>query len=91
MQNHRRWALAMSVGVAAIVTPAIGHAKKPGLGDEHGYRTGTIVPSDANECAGVPNCVSATLPATIVPAKGRAQMQFACPLDHPNLWGWDAA
>ena len=91
MQNHRRWALAMSVGVAAIVTPAIGHAKKPGLGDEHGYCTGTIVPSDANECAGVPNCVSATLPATIVPAKGRAQMQFACPLDHPNLWGWDAA
>ena len=56
MQNHRRWALA--VGVAVIVTPAIGHAKKPGLGDDHGYRTGTIVPSDANECAGVPNCVA---------------------------------
>ena len=37
------------------------------------------------------DCLSATLPATSVPAKGRAEMRFACPVSHPNLWGWDAA
>ena len=58
---------------------------------EHGYRTGTLVPSDKNECAGVPNCLSATLPATTVPARGQTQIRFACPNSHPNLWGWDAA
>ncbi|MEO5766532.1 MAG: hypothetical protein ABIR52_14595 [Casimicrobiaceae bacterium] len=64
---------------------------KPPKEDEHGYRTGALVASDENECAGVPNCLSATLPATVVAARGRAQMRFACPEKRPNLWGWDAA
>ena len=91
MQNHRPWAFAISVGMALAIVVTTGQAKKPGTEDEHGYRTGTIVASDANECAGVPNCFSATLPPTTVPAKGRAEMRFACPVSHPNLWGWDAA
>ena len=58
----------------------------------HGYRTGgAMVPSDENECAGVPNCLSATLPPTTVPARGKAQARFTCPNSHPNLWGWDSA
>src|SRR5437879_5606750 len=89
MHNHRRWASAVFVGMALAMAAAIGHANPPSE-DEHGYRTGTLVPSDANECAGVPNCLSATLPATSVRAKGRAEMRFACPASHPNLWGWDA-
>ena len=90
MHNHRLRAFAILVGMALVTAVAIGHAK-PRSDDAHGYRTGTLVPSDANECAGVPNCLSATLPPTSVPAKGRAEMRFACPVTHPNLWGWDAA
>jgi len=90
MHHRRLRMLAIFAGAALVAAAPIGHAKPP-IPDPHGYRTGTLVPSDANECAGVPNCISATLPATAVPARGRAEMRFACPVDHPNLWGWDAA
>jgi len=90
MHNRRTWAFAMTAGMALVMTVAIAHAKHPEV-DEHDYRTGTLVPSDENECAGVPSCLSATLPATSVPAGGRAAKRFACPASHPNLWGWDAA
>ena len=90
MHDHRGWAFAVFVGMVLATATTIGHAKPP-TEDEHNYRTGTIVPSDANECAGVPNCLSATLSATSVPAKGRAQTRVSCPASHPNLWGWDAA
>ena len=78
MHDHRPRAFAISVGVWLVIAAAIGDAKQPSE-DEHGYVTGVVVPSDANECAGVPNCLSATLPATTVPGKGRAQKRFACP------------
>jgi hypothetical protein len=83
-------ALAISVGAALVVAAALGDAKN--LGDEHNYRIGgDLVPSDQNECAGVPSCLSATLPATSVPGRGRTEKTFACPPSHPNLWNWDAA
>ena len=84
MHNRRTWAFAMTAGMALVMTVAIAHAKHPEV-DEHDYRTGTLVPSDENECAGVPSCLSATLPATSVPAGGRAAKRFACPASHPNL------
>jgi hypothetical protein len=90
MLNRRPWSLALSAGIALVIAAGIAHARTP-EGDEHGYRTGTLVPSDENECAGVPNCLSATLPATTVGAHSRASARFACPVSHPNLWGWDAA
>jgi hypothetical protein len=67
MKNNRPKWFAISVGIALAMAVTIADAKKPGTGDDRGYRTGSIVPSDANECAGVPNCMSATLPATSVP------------------------
>jgi hypothetical protein len=89
MRIDVRQALALIVGFTLAASAGV-HAKK--LTDEHGYRTdGSRVPSDQNECAGVPSCFSATLPATSVPAKGRAEATFACPPSHPNLWNWDAA
>ena len=61
-------------------------------GGNHGYRTGgAMVPSDEKECSGVPNCLSATLPPTTVPGRGKTEVRFTCPASHPNLWGWDAA
>jgi hypothetical protein len=90
MRNELQRVIAISIGLALAMAAAIGNAKQ--LGDDHGYRTdGSLVPSDQNECAGVPSCLSAILPAKTVPARGRTQMRFACPPSHPNLWGWDSA
>lgn len=90
MRIDRSWAFFIFAGMALLAVSATGNARNWSEG-AHGYRTGTLVPSDENECAGVPNCLSATLPATSVPARGHAQMRFACPDSHPNVWGWDAA
>lgn len=90
MLNHRPWVLAMSAAALVVMSASFAHGKGND-GDDHGYRTDTLVPSDANECAGVPNCFSATLPATTVPPHNRASARFTCPPTHPNLWGWDAA
>ena len=71
--------------------PANGGALNVFAGVHHGYRTDGLVPSDNNECVGVPSCVSTTLPATTVPALGRATATFQCPPAQPNLWNWDSA
>lgn len=91
MSKHRSSTFALSLGIALIA--AIGADGASALADgNHGYRTGgAMVPSDENECAGVPNCLSATLPPTSVPAGGKALARFQCPPSHPNLWGWDSA
>jgi hypothetical protein len=90
MHDHRRWACALVFGAVLVLSASGGEAKVRAQ-EVNGYRTGTLVPSDENECAGVPSCLSATLPASSVPGRGRAKMRFACPASHPNLWGWDAA
>jgi len=90
MRNELRRIFVISIGLALAMAAALGNAKP--AGDEHGYRIdGSLVPSDQNECAGVPSCLSATLPATTVPARGRTEMRFACPPSHPNLWGRESA
>jgi len=90
VNHHGPRVFALLAGMA-LVAAAIDVGAKPPGADEHGYRTGSLVPSNENECAGVPNCLSATLPATTVAPHARANARFACPPSHPNLWGWDAA
>jgi hypothetical protein len=89
--THRTSTFAVLVALSVVVTVAPDGATAAASG-EHGYRTGgELVPSDEKQCAGVPNCLSATLPPTTVPGKGQAQSRFACPPTHPHIWGWDSA
>ena len=88
MRNLVQRAFVAHVGFALVVAAIVGEAY---AGDIHGYRTGTIVESNKNECAGVPACLSTTSPGVTVPARGRKAERFACPTSHPNLWAWDAA
>lgn len=88
MQTLVQRAFATRVVFALVMAAIIGVAN---AADSTGYRTGTIIASDYNECRGVPSCFSATSPAVTVPASGRKAERFACPASHPNLWAWDAA
>jgi hypothetical protein len=81
--------IAISLGLAFVLAGGSASAKQPA--QDHGYRTDGVVPSDKNECVGVPTCVSTTLPATTVPALGRKTATFQCPPAQPNLWNWDSA
>ena len=56
----RRRTVAVSVGVALVFAAGLASSKQ--AAQDHGYRTDGIVPSDKNECVGVPSCVSTTLP-----------------------------
>src|SRR5689334_1939907 len=87
--RRRSRAAAASLGVAVVFAAGTASAKQPA--QDNGYRTDGLVPSDNNECVGVPSCVSTTLPATTVPALGRATATFQCPPAQPNLWNWDSA
>jgi hypothetical protein len=86
--NRLQHIFAISIGMAFLTAATFGAAAD---GDDHGYRTDRLVPSNHNECAGVPDCFPTTLPAVHVEAKGRTSERFACPSDHPNVWAWDAA
>lgn len=88
MQTSSGNLLQVSLGLLLVAAVAIGNAQAAGGA---GYRTGTMVASDQGECAGVPSCLSSTLPAVVVPANDRASVRYICPPSHPNLWGWDAA
>jgi len=84
MRNLVQRAFVAHVGFALVVAAIVGEAY---AGDIHGYRIGTIVESNKNECAGVPACLSTTSPGVTVSARGRKAERFACPTSHPNLWG----
>ena len=88
MQTLVQRAFATRVVFALVMAAIVGVAH---AADDKGYRTGTIIASDYNECRGVPSCFSATSPAVTVPPAGRKAERFACPGTHPNLWAWDAA
>ena len=62
----RRRTIAVSLMVALVFAAGMASSKQPA--QDHGYRTDGLVPSDKNECVGVPSCVSTTLAATTVPA-----------------------
>jgi hypothetical protein len=76
------------VGLALVGALATGRTYSA---DDHGYRTGTLVPSTSIECVGAPACVSTTFPAVTVQPGRRHSTRVACPASHPYLWGWDAA
>ena len=84
------FALATGLACTLLIGAAL-HAGPVQAADEHGYRTDTLVPSDQNECKGVPGCVSVPTPAVSVATGLRNSARFACPADHPNLWGWGTA
>ena len=86
MRNGRQSPFATRVATAIFMAAAIGSA----FADDRGYRTGTFVESDHNECRGVPDCASTTSPPVTVLAGGRKATRVACPADRPNLWGWDS-
>ena len=88
MRNLVQRAFVAHVGFTLAMAASIGTAYAR---DDHNYRTSTMVASDANECAGVPACLSTTSPGVTVPARGRKAERFACPTSHPNLWAWDVA
>ncbi|MEO7252940.1 MAG: hypothetical protein ABIZ83_01735 [Casimicrobium sp.] len=88
MKTFVQRAFATRVLVTLVLSAIIGCAYAD---DEKGYRTGTMVASQHNECRGVPACLSTTSPAVVVPAAGRKAERLACPISHPNLWAWDAA
>ena len=85
----RRRPIAASLGLALVLAAGMASSKQPA--QDHGYRTDGVVPSDKNECVGVPSCLSTTLAATTVPALSRATATFQCPPAQPNLWNWDSA
>ena len=88
MKTFVQRAFATRVLVSLVLSATIGVAYAD---DEKGYRTGTMVASQQNECRGVPACLSTTSPAVVVPMAGRKAERLACPISHPNLWAWDAA
>ena len=80
------WARLGLVSLLTLASAPPGAAQAAG-----GYNTSAFVPSDRNECKGVPNCVTDVKPAVQVPARGRVPARFTCPEDRPNLWRWDVA
>jgi hypothetical protein len=86
MRNCGQYCLTARIMPALFLIASIGTA----FADDHGYRTGTFVESDRNECRGVPDCASTTSPHVKVGALGRKATRVACPQDHPNFWAWDS-
>lgn len=75
------WALLVVGGVLVLASAGSVAAQ--------GYSTERLLPSNNNECGGIPGCSSQAMPAVSVPARGRLSTRFVCPDHHPHLWAWD--
>lgn len=81
MRDRSKWRMLAVAGLLTLTAAA------PVAGQ--GYRTDAMVPSNGNECRGVPDCSSRIMPTLAVPARGQASARFACPQSHPYIWAWD--